>query len=268
MKPSECGEKKASRQCWECLKRRLVCDHTLPHCKKCQKAGKDCPGYDAQKPLQWIQPGKVTSRRRKKDSPPTIYTAPTSAGTKAIIKEPTQEPEPLSTSCTVAVPKALSFDPDPWVQFFPDSGLLLEDYWSSLASESQEKATQKQPVSYAPWAGDVEQMFAIGGRNRIEEVVEQGLEEQAVQMVGPDRNPLKRLERVLRLMQMNDLPNYTYLSNETNEIVQAVTYCTLSCLSWTFFCYMTKCVRQHTNPSDSRGMREASPKSCYHSVPA
>ncbi|PSN72315.1 hypothetical protein BS50DRAFT_569829 [Corynespora cassiicola Philippines] len=59
---------KAKRQCWECLKRRLVCDHTLPHCKKCQKAGKECPGYDEQKPLQWVTPGKVTSRRRHKPS--------------------------------------------------------------------------------------------------------------------------------------------------------------------------------------------------------
>jgi hypothetical protein len=37
MKNTESGEDKATRQCWECLKRRLVCDHTLPHCKKCQK---------------------------------------------------------------------------------------------------------------------------------------------------------------------------------------------------------------------------------------
>ena len=54
------------RQCWECLRRRLVCDFALPSCNKCQKGGKACPGYDPQKPLQWLAPGKVTSRRRKK----------------------------------------------------------------------------------------------------------------------------------------------------------------------------------------------------------
>ena len=54
------------RQCWECLRRRLVCDFALPSCKKCQKAGKACPGYGPQKPLQWLAPGKVTSRRSKK----------------------------------------------------------------------------------------------------------------------------------------------------------------------------------------------------------
>jgi hypothetical protein len=42
-----------------------VCDFTLPSCKKCEKAGKDCPGYNPQKPLHWVAPGKVTSRRRK-----------------------------------------------------------------------------------------------------------------------------------------------------------------------------------------------------------
>jgi hypothetical protein len=66
--PFESGEQftqPPKRQCWECLRRRLVCDFALPSCKKCQKAGRDCPGYNPQKPLQWIAPGKVTSRRRK-----------------------------------------------------------------------------------------------------------------------------------------------------------------------------------------------------------
>ncbi|KAF2867533.1 C6 zinc finger domain-containing protein [Massariosphaeria phaeospora] len=63
-------EEKATRQCWECLKRRLVCDLTRPGCRKCQKVGKECPGYDQQKPLQWIAPGKVSSRRRNKQSQP------------------------------------------------------------------------------------------------------------------------------------------------------------------------------------------------------
>ncbi|KAF1938743.1 hypothetical protein EJ02DRAFT_409887 [Clathrospora elynae] len=74
MKTSEKGENKATRQCWECLKRRLVCDHTLPLCRKCEKAGRECSGYDDAKPLQWVETGMVTSRRRKKDSsnPPTV----------------------------------------------------------------------------------------------------------------------------------------------------------------------------------------------------
>ena len=63
------------RQCWECLKRRLVCDYTQPSCKKCTNAGRECPGYDEKKPLKWLDPGKVTSKsknksRQRKQHPP------------------------------------------------------------------------------------------------------------------------------------------------------------------------------------------------------
>ncbi|PCG96518.1 Protein of unknown function DUF3468 [Penicillium occitanis (nom. inval.)] len=55
------------RHCWECLRRRLVCDFTLPACKRCLKSGIDCPGYDEKEPnrLKWLAPGKVKSRTRK-----------------------------------------------------------------------------------------------------------------------------------------------------------------------------------------------------------
>lgn len=57
---------KQRRQCWECLRRRLVCDMTQPACKKCQKAKIDCPGYGAKKPLTWVAPCAVLSRPRRK----------------------------------------------------------------------------------------------------------------------------------------------------------------------------------------------------------
>lgn len=41
-----------TKQCWECLKRRLVCDFSGPSCRKCRKRGVDCPGYGP-KPLVW-----------------------------------------------------------------------------------------------------------------------------------------------------------------------------------------------------------------------
>ncbi|KAF2107717.1 fungal-specific transcription factor domain-containing protein [Lophiotrema nucula] len=56
----------AKRQCWECLKRRLVCDYTQPSCKKCINAGRECPGYDEKKPLKWLDPGRVTSKSKNK----------------------------------------------------------------------------------------------------------------------------------------------------------------------------------------------------------
>ncbi|KAB8264896.1 fungal-specific transcription factor domain-containing protein [Aspergillus pseudonomiae] len=57
------------RHCWECMRRRLVCDFERPTCNKCRSAGVDCPGYDEKKPLRWLAPGKVTSRAQKRRWP-------------------------------------------------------------------------------------------------------------------------------------------------------------------------------------------------------
>ncbi|OLN88995.1 hypothetical protein CCHL11_06035 [Colletotrichum chlorophyti] len=54
------------RRCWECLRRRLVCDAVRPVCNKCRVSGIVCPGYDDKKPLTWLTPGKVTCRTRRK----------------------------------------------------------------------------------------------------------------------------------------------------------------------------------------------------------
>ncbi|KXX76128.1 Arginine metabolism regulation protein II, partial [Madurella mycetomatis] len=52
-------------QCWECRRRRLVCDGTQPVCTKCRAARIVCPGYADKKPLTWLAPGQVVSRTRK-----------------------------------------------------------------------------------------------------------------------------------------------------------------------------------------------------------
>jgi hypothetical protein len=59
------------RQCWECHRRRLVCDFSHPGCRKCYTAGVECPGYGEKKPLKWITAGVVTSRLRKMTIQPT-----------------------------------------------------------------------------------------------------------------------------------------------------------------------------------------------------
>lgn len=62
-------QKSQKRHCWECIRRRLVCDSWRPVCNKCHAAGVECPGYDAQKPLRWLAPGaqgKVKSRTRQR----------------------------------------------------------------------------------------------------------------------------------------------------------------------------------------------------------
>jgi hypothetical protein len=57
------------QQCWECRRRRLVCDGTQPVCTKCRAARIVCPGYADKKPLTWLAPGQVMSRNRRKKSP-------------------------------------------------------------------------------------------------------------------------------------------------------------------------------------------------------
>ncbi|KAF2110236.1 fungal-specific transcription factor domain-containing protein [Lophiotrema nucula] len=56
----------AQKQCWACRKKRVICDFGRPGCEKCKKAGVECPGYATQKPLQWLAPGRVTSKEKKR----------------------------------------------------------------------------------------------------------------------------------------------------------------------------------------------------------
>ena len=56
-------------QCWECRRRRLVCDGTQPVCAKCRAAGIVCPGFADKKPLTWLAPGQVMSRAGRKKAP-------------------------------------------------------------------------------------------------------------------------------------------------------------------------------------------------------
>ncbi|CAI6042837.1 unnamed protein product [Clonostachys chloroleuca] len=53
------------KSCWQCSKRRLVCDLGKPGCKKCANHGVECPGYET-KPLQWMQPGQTRSKGARK----------------------------------------------------------------------------------------------------------------------------------------------------------------------------------------------------------
>ncbi|KAI0427593.1 hypothetical protein F5Y09DRAFT_27821 [Xylaria sp. FL1042] len=54
------------KHCWECLRRRLVCDSTRPVCNRCRTSGLVCPGYDEKQPLRWVKPGRVTARTRRR----------------------------------------------------------------------------------------------------------------------------------------------------------------------------------------------------------
>lgn len=246
MKRAESGEKKATRQCWECLKRRLVCDHTLPHCKKCIKAGKDCPGYDEQKPLQWVEPGKVTSRRRKKNSAPKVYTI-----------QP-RNPEPVVPTITIPpVADSEGSDTSDLLEFVvrDDSPTLgwpvtlesqlspeaIELYKNQLASTlvQEEKATwwhnlteEEQAEHIAVMAAETSanialarRVWQIGSQKNLKKVLKPDQGWEAKVLFPSGRDPLTKLQRMLWIMEMNQLPSYDHLSNETCEVVQSVNYC-------------------------------------------
>ncbi|KAH7409786.1 fungal-specific transcription factor domain-containing protein [Phaeosphaeria sp. MPI-PUGE-AT-0046c] len=221
MKKTESGENKATRQCWECLKRRLVCDHTLPGCKKCQRAGKECPGYDEQKPLQWVQPGKVTSRRGKKNSPPKIY---------AITVEPPKCTELESESTQISKPTQSIPPIDPFFDKIQSQSIFnpfqspKEEEWGYLSEDYYEKVEREAAYRDASEQAILDEIFGLGGRDKVQYIVRNGLEDEAKAMLKSEPYPLKRLQRLLHVMRSQDVPNYSYLSDETNDIVQAVNY--------------------------------------------
>jgi hypothetical protein len=53
------------KACWECHKRRLICDFGSPACQKCEARGVACPGYGEKKPLKWLQPGQTRSKGKR-----------------------------------------------------------------------------------------------------------------------------------------------------------------------------------------------------------
>ncbi|KAF9889352.1 hypothetical protein FE257_007462 [Aspergillus nanangensis] len=103
------------RPCWECRRRRLVCDFSVPECNKCRAAGVDCPGYGDKKPLKWLAPGKVRSRnrRRKCDSPTRKDSA--SSTTSSSSSSASSSSSNSSSSTTASTPDTEDFAQTPLI---------------------------------------------------------------------------------------------------------------------------------------------------------
>lgn len=184
------GADKASRQCWECVKRRLVCDFTLPHCRKCTKNGKECPGYGDQKPVQWVQIGKVTSRRRRKESPST-------AQLNAKIRTQSRSPRASSVA---------------------DKSVENSEYIRKLADEF-DNVIFKYRLD-----GNVQEVFSNTSRRAIEKALAGHKRSRNVKPPGAPVDPLDRLALALKVMNMERIPAYE-LRSETNEVVESIEYC-------------------------------------------
>ncbi|KAF3797112.1 hypothetical protein GCG54_00009082 [Colletotrichum gloeosporioides] len=70
---AESSNSKVKQACWECQRRRVVCDSARPVCPQCRLQGIVCPGYDNVKPLTWLAPDRITMRKRKTKQPNTSH---------------------------------------------------------------------------------------------------------------------------------------------------------------------------------------------------
>ncbi|KAI4943390.1 hypothetical protein J4E91_009299 [Alternaria rosae] len=245
MPDAKTGDRIAARQCWECFKRRLVCDRTLPSCKKCTKTGKKCPGYNEQKPLQWVEPGIVTLRRKKKESRPTTSTistrksgriAPAIPSGPDAAPEATRETSPLKL---LGQGRCLSFQ---WpvveeLQLTPEAielsksqlaNLLVQEdkpaWWRKLGIEKHVDPVELIAAEAGAGCGVGERIMCIGNKDQIKEVVERGQHWEAALLLQSNQRPLAKIQRLLEVMEMNRLPSYDFLSDETHDVVQAVNY--------------------------------------------
>jgi hypothetical protein len=101
--------------CWECRRRRLVCDGAQPVCTKCRTARIVCPGYADKKPLTWLAPGQVMSRARRKKAPGLRKTANNSKNQQAKDPKPRapkpRDPKPSSPDTSASLSDSSSEDP-------------------------------------------------------------------------------------------------------------------------------------------------------------
>ncbi|KAI4656301.1 hypothetical protein J4E93_001020 [Alternaria ventricosa] len=247
MQDARTGDSVAARQCWECFKRRLVCDRTLPQCKKCTKTGKECTGYNDQKPLQWVQPGHVTIRPKKKKEecrPPTSASrvANSERLARVIPNGPAAGPE---VSRDASLPELLGQGGCSWLvseelQLTPEeielsksqfANLLVQEvqedkpaWWRDPDIEQQVDPIELTAAGAGAGCGVGERIMCIGNKDQIKEVVERGQHWEAALLLQSNQRPLAKIQRLLQIMEMNRLPSYDFLSDETHDVVQAVNY--------------------------------------------
>ncbi|OAR03058.1 hypothetical protein LLEC1_05046, partial [Akanthomyces lecanii] len=113
-----------SKQCWECRRRCLVCDFTLPACNRCREDGVDCPGHGASKPesLEWHTPGMFTSNICKgRGSCEPGRSRSFSRGMKPLLERRITTPGTLSTSTVKSMSLNLKQSPT-----MPDAKEMLD----------------------------------------------------------------------------------------------------------------------------------------------
>jgi hypothetical protein len=161
----------------------------------------------------------VTSRRRKKDSPPKIYSASSSPGDQSIRKV---EPSPDMTSPTdeddVAV-EPIGFE-SMYAEWKIETGAF-----DAYAGYKQRMNLHESAFKHLATAKEAARIFETYGRAKLEEVVAKGSTTEAEKILRSKRDPLNRVKRLIKVLHYYDLPAYDFLSSETCAVVQAVQYC-------------------------------------------
>ncbi|KAI4700521.1 hypothetical protein J4E81_003482 [Alternaria sp. BMP 2799] len=203
------------------------------------------PGYSDQKPLQWVEPGHVTIRPKKKKKKECRL--PTSAIREGkpeklapiISNEPFTAPEVSRDAC---LPEILGEGGCSWpvseeLQLDPEeselsksqlaNALAQEDkpaWWRDSETKQQVDPIEPLAVEAGAGCGVGERIMCIGNKDQIKEVVERGQHWEAALLLQSNQRPLAKIRRLLQIMEMNRLPSYDFLSDETHDVVQAINY--------------------------------------------
>lgn len=220
-------ESRANRQCWECHKRRYACDRTLPSCKKCQKANKDCPGYNDQKPLLWIQPGRVSLRPKSKNRPTKFYGELGKHSVDDDVGSAPKEPQKLHRG-----------DPREGSTMCGEEKGFPQLHSSASTSERDiellNRLSQKRPnkVSFVQSMQEEEahqivlDILSLDSEVKTKRMaVNQPRRIIADETQSQDGDVITRMKHLLLRFYSANPPAHDYLSNETLELVQGVSYC-------------------------------------------
>lgn len=202
-----------------------------------------------------MEPGKVTSRRRKKDALPKVYAirprdpepiAPIIASLPVFPSEDSSNSDSTEIIAQDAGPGLEQEMPEDHrhlivedsqgtaeaVELYKNqlAAMLVHDekaaWWHSMTTAEQNQHITDLAVEAAAGVEVGQTILRMGSQKNIKAVVERGQAWEAAMLLQSDKDPLEKLRRLLWVMETNQLPSYEYLSNETSEVVQAVNYCT------------------------------------------
>ncbi|KAI0486979.1 fungal-specific transcription factor domain-containing protein [Xylaria cf. heliscus] len=108
--PATTDAEPVRRHCWECLRRRLVCDSTRPVCNRCRTNKIVCPGYGEQQPLRWVKPGRVTARNRRRTKAETAAQQGTTRASKKVSDETGGDGDVVNAETAVSQTTPTSWD--------------------------------------------------------------------------------------------------------------------------------------------------------------